>query len=54
MLLLLADEHIPIPSVRILQKAGHDVVSIATDFQSIEDIEIIALAKSGRPDNRVV
>jgi len=44
MLLLLADEHIPIPSVRILQDAGHNVVSIATDFQSIEDIDIIALA----------
>jgi len=44
MLLLLADEHIPIPSVRILQDAGHDVVSIATDFQAIEDIDIITLA----------
>ena len=35
MLLLLPDEHIPIPSVRLLQDAGHDVVSVATDFQSI-------------------
>ena len=44
MLLLLADEHIPIPSVLILEDAGHDVVRVATDFPSIEDIEIIALA----------
>lgn len=49
MLLLLADEHIPDQSVRILKDAGHDVVSIARDFQSIEDIEIIALAnREGR------
>ncbi|MFM9903728.1 MAG: DUF5615 family PIN-like protein [Pyrinomonadaceae bacterium] len=49
MLLLLADEHIPFLSVRLLQDAGHDVVSIAADFQSIEDIDIIALAnRQGR------
>lgn len=44
MLLLLADEHIPNVSVRILGDAWHNVVSVATDFQSIEDIDIIARA----------
>lgn len=44
MLLLLADEHIPNVSVQMLREAGHDVVSIGIDFQSISDINIIALA----------
>jgi predicted nuclease of predicted toxin-antitoxin system len=44
MLLLLADEHIPNVSVQLLREAGHDLVCVGIDFQSIADIDIIALA----------
>jgi hypothetical protein len=42
MLLLLADEHIPNISIELLREAGHDVVTVGIDFQSIADIDIIA------------
>ena len=44
MLFFLADEHIPILSIRLLEEAGHDVVSIGIDFQSVSDKEIIEIA----------
>lgn len=48
MLFLLADEHIPNLSVQLLRDAGHDLVSVGIDFQSIEDTDIIALANKER------
>src|SRR5436305_631484 len=44
MLLLLADEHIPFTSIRILRAAGHDVVSASVDFPTLRDIEILKIA----------
>ena len=40
----LADENFPLPSVRILQENGYDVVSVITGHASISDEEVIELA----------
>ena len=42
---LLADEHIPLTSIRILRASDHNVLSVAADFPSIEDIEIVEIAR---------
>lgn len=44
MLILLADEHIPATSIRILRDAGHDVISVSDEFPTFRDIEILRIA----------
>ena len=42
----LANENFPLPSVRILQKAGYDVLAITEESPGIEDNEVLAWAAS--------
>lgn len=42
----LANENIPLPSVRRLRQAGHDVAAIVEDAPGISDIEVLAQAAS--------
>ena len=44
----LANENVPLPSVRILQKAGYDVLAITEESPGIEDNEVLAWAVSGK------
>ena len=41
---LLANENIPLASVRILEDKGFDVLSIGRDYTGIQDIDVIQLA----------
>jgi len=41
---LLANENFPLTSVKILEKAGFDIVSVGQDFTGTLDSEIIELA----------
>ncbi|MEM1041576.1 MAG: DUF5615 family PIN-like protein [Bacteroidota bacterium] len=43
---LLADEHIPFPSIRLLRDAGHDVASVAEATSSARDVEVLAQART--------
>lgn len=38
---LLADENVPMESVRVLQKAGFDVKAVGVEFPSITDEEVL-------------
>ncbi len=40
----LADENFPLPSVRRLREAGHDVAAIATDEPGLPDEQVLSLA----------
>ncbi len=40
----LANENFPLPSVRLLQQADHDIASVTEDSPSIEDAEGLARA----------
>jgi predicted nuclease of predicted toxin-antitoxin system len=42
----LANENIPMPSVRRLREAGHDVAAIVEDSPGIDDTDILARAAS--------
>lgn len=44
MIRILANENFPIASVRVLRKAGHDVVAIIEDTPGIDDASILAQA----------
>lgn len=45
----LANENFPAPSVAVLRAAGHDVLFIAESHASVDDTEVLALArKEGR------
>lgn len=44
---LLADENIPLESVRMLRRAGHDIVSIAERSPGIADEEVVRTARAG-------
>ena len=48
---LLANENIPLASVRELLKAGHDVVSVAELAPGIPDEEVLRIA---RQENRII
>ena len=48
---LLANENIPLASVRGLLKAGHDVVSVAELAPGISDEEVVRIA---RQENRII
>lgn len=41
---LLANENFPLPSVRLLRKAGWDVVSVTEDTPGLEDTEVLTRA----------
>jgi predicted nuclease of predicted toxin-antitoxin system len=41
---LLANENIPIPTIRLLRQAGYDITAIAEDFPGIADTVVLALA----------
>ncbi len=41
----LADENIPLPSIRLLREAGHDVLSIAAVSRGVEDTEVMERAR---------
>ncbi len=43
-MLFIADENFPLPSVKKLRSAGHDVVAIITDSPGASDEEILARA----------
>ena len=51
MTLFIADENIPMPSVRKLREAGLDILSIRETFASMDDIGIIQVASD---ENRVI
>lgn len=42
----LADENIPLPSIRLLREAGHDVVGILEEAPGISDIHVLEHAVS--------
>lgn len=48
---LLANENIPLDSVRSLRSAGHDVVSISERSPGISDEDVIRIA---RAENRII
>ena len=41
---LLANENFPLSSVKILENAGYDIISVGKDFAGILDSEVIELA----------
>jgi predicted nuclease of predicted toxin-antitoxin system len=41
---LLANENFPLTSVKILEKAGYDIIYAGLDFKGILDIEVIDIA----------
>jgi predicted nuclease of predicted toxin-antitoxin system len=41
----LADEHIPLPSIRLLREAGHEVESIAERAPGVEDASVLDRAR---------
>lgn len=43
---LLADENLPRPVIRGLAEAGHDVLSVASVAPGIDDLAVLALARS--------
>lgn len=43
-MLFIADENFPLPSIRMLRSAGHDVVAIITDSPGAADEVILARA----------
>lgn len=51
MISLLANENIPLATVKRLQEAGLDVVSVSTDFPSIADETVIQFASE---NNRII
>ncbi len=44
----LADENFPLPSVRLLREAGHDVLAIASESPGSEDLDV--MGRAGRED----
>ena len=42
----LANENFPLPSVRLLREAGHDVVSISEETPGITDSQVLSRAVS--------
>ncbi|MCY4551898.1 MAG: DUF5615 family PIN-like protein [Defluviicoccus sp.] len=48
---LLANENIPLDSVRSLRSGGHDVVSISEQSPGISDEDVIRIA---RAENRII
>jgi predicted nuclease of predicted toxin-antitoxin system len=51
MIRFLANENVPLATVRRLQEEGFDVVAVSTDFPSISDESVILFASI---DNRVI
>lgn len=47
----LANENFPLPSIRILRAAGHDVQSVVEDIPSVSDTFILALVVH---ENRII
>lgn len=43
---LLANENFPISSVKILERAGYDIIAVGNEFAGILDSEVIELAIS--------
>ncbi len=41
----IADENVPLPSVRLLRKAGHDVLAIASESPGMEDSDVMDRAR---------
>ena len=41
---LLANENFPLTSVKILEKAGYDIIYVGLDFKGILDNEVIDIA----------
>ena len=41
---LLSNENFPLSSVKILQNAGYDIISVGIDFAGILDSEVIEMA----------
>lgn len=44
MMRFLANENFPLPSVRLLREAGHDVVSISEETPGITDSQVLSRA----------
>ncbi len=40
----LADEHLPLPSIRLLREAGHDVTAVAEQAPGVNDPNVLAQA----------
>lgn len=51
MIAFLADEHIPLESIRILREAGYDVRSVSIDCPSKKDREILSISEA---ENRII
>ena len=49
--LFIADEHIPVPSIEKLRRAGLDVLSVGEEFTSVRDADILHIAHL---ENRVI
>lgn len=45
---LLADENVPLPSVRVLRDAGFDVAAVAEDAPGARDSDVLARAEDER------
>lgn len=48
---LLADENVPVPSIRVLRDAGYDVAAVVEVAQGASDRQVLELA---RAENRVL
>ena len=44
MIRFLANENVPLPSVRLLRQAGYDVASMSEDSPGMEDAEVLSRA----------